>query len=296
MRQMKPLPRLKPTPLPSLNIVPEVEARGDLKRVYEDTKQILGVPWMGVVTMAFASYHNFYEVLWQGIRETCGTEQFSQACIKLQEYVELRAKEIPTTDLSDTLIQQGYSERELGQIMATIEVFAKGNMPYLLIASLTRAILEGHELPVSPTSAAPMPKPTEKLAPLLLIEEHHATPDLQQVYADIKSTLDLPFVNTDYRALARWPSYFTAAWKDLQPHIDTPRYEQILTDIHSKALDIISELPVHEGLNTQTLINAAARDTNRESVLRVVELFQYLLPGLITNVAVFKHQLANIHR
>jgi len=48
-----PLPRIKPAPIPPIRPVPEYLADGALQAVYDDTKAILQVPWMGVVTMAF---------------------------------------------------------------------------------------------------------------------------------------------------------------------------------------------------------------------------------------------------
>ncbi len=44
--------------------------------------------------------------------------------------------------------------------------------------------------------------------PYLLMEPHHLDEPTRAVYEDIKNILQLPFVNTDYRAFARWPSYF----------------------------------------------------------------------------------------
>ena len=49
-----------------------------------------------------------------------------------------------------------------------------------------------------------------------LIELHHADPTTAALYSDVRQTLGLPFVNTDYRAFARWPSYFDPAWTDLR--------------------------------------------------------------------------------
>jgi hypothetical protein len=44
---------------------------------------------------------------------------------------------------------------------------------------------------------------------------------------DLKRVLNLPFVNTDYRALARWPSYWAMAWGDLRQAAGTPVHETI---------------------------------------------------------------------
>ena len=48
------LPRLLPSPLPLVRYVPEYRAEGAPRDAYEDMKSVLQVPWMGVVTMAFA--------------------------------------------------------------------------------------------------------------------------------------------------------------------------------------------------------------------------------------------------
>ena len=43
------LPRLRPDPIPQINPVPEYLADDRLRSVYEDTKSVLQVPWMGVL-------------------------------------------------------------------------------------------------------------------------------------------------------------------------------------------------------------------------------------------------------
>ncbi len=48
------LSRFKPSPLPEVRPVPEFLADPALRAIYDDTKATLQVPWMGVVTMAFA--------------------------------------------------------------------------------------------------------------------------------------------------------------------------------------------------------------------------------------------------
>jgi hypothetical protein len=45
------------------------------------------------------------------------------------------------------------------------------------------------------------------------------------------------------------------------------------------------------GLTSAALRAAAASDAPLEEVLAVCRLFQWLLPGLVANVAFFRHQL-----
>ena len=112
------------------------------------------------------------------------------------------------------------------------------------------------------------------------------------MYEDIKATLQLPFVNTDYRAFARWPSYFALAWSDLRDKVGTRRHEEIARACHDRAAKLAAEeLPNPGGLSSKALRQAAEADAGLDEIIQVCRLFQWLIPGLITNVAYFRHQL-----
>lgn len=286
------LPRLLPDPVPAIHPLPEYLAEGERKAVYEETKAALQVPWMGVVAMAFAHYPRFYAALWEGVRPLCRSAAFLEACTRLRKRAESAADELQPPPLRARLEQQGYAAREVEQIRAVIEVFSHGNMPYLLIATLARLLLEGHSLSedrdAPPAGGHHAPHGD---GPLVLMEPHHANSATRALYDDVKDTLGLPFVNTDYRALARWPSYFAAAWGDLRDHVATPRYAKLTGEVHSTAVALASDLPNPADSTPERLLDAAEADGSAEEVLAVVRLFQWLLPGLALNVAFFRAQL-----
>jgi len=286
------LQRLKPDPIPAIHPVPEYLADARLRAVYEDTKQTLQVPWMGVVAMAFAHFPSFYDTLWGGLRDLAGSREFVQACRDLRAAAEAEADDLPATPLVARLETEGYAAREIAEIEAAIEVFSHGNMPYLLLATAARLLLEGQELsdargtePFDGRHAPPSP------ARLTLMEAHHADAPTRALYNDIKATLGLPFVNTDYRALARWPSYFAMAWSDLKPAVGSAAFAPAVARVHEKALALVRALPNPGSLTSEPLRNAAARDADPADVLAVVRLFQWLLPGLLVNVAFLRRQL-----
>ena len=125
----------------------------------------------------------------------------------------------------------------------------------------------------------------------VLMEAHHASTALSRLYDDIRTTLGLPFVNTDYRAFARWPSYFELAWRDLRPHIAGPDYERYVMSVHETAVQLAQGLPNPTGLTVAQLRNAAEENKHIGDAREIVRLFQWLLPGLALNVAFFRHQL-----
>jgi hypothetical protein len=75
------------------------------------------------------------------------------------------------------------------------------------------------------------------------MEYHHADASTRLVFDDVKTALGLPFLNTDYRALARWPSYFALAWADLRPRLQRGEYETLVAEIHEAAVSTVRSLP-----------------------------------------------------
>lgn len=284
------LARLKPEPLPSIDPVPEHAAGPELAAVYARTREGLGVPWMGVVAMAFARYPQFYETLWCALEPLAGTRALRMACEGLRSCAEAEADRLAPATVLPRLEALGYGEGEVEEIRACNEVFSSGNMPYLLMASLARLLLEGHAWK-GEGDLVPEARPASQVQRPVLIEPHHADPTVAGLYADIRQTLGLPFVNTDYRAFARWPSYFCPAWQDLRAAVTGLRYEACVERVHGEAVRLALTLPNPTDLDAKLLRDAASRDAGVQEVLNVVRLFQWLLPGLVTNVAYFRAQL-----
>lgn len=287
------LERRYPDAMPCVHPVPEYLASGPLAERYTEVKQVLQVPWMGVVTMAFAHYPTFFGELWGGVRELCASKAFVASMRDLRESAEVEVACLGPPPISERLRTLGYAEREITQIRNVIEVFSHGNQPYVTIATIARLLLEGHafggrtQVGAFQGSHAP-----PVAAPLVLMEAHHADAPTQALYDDLKATLRLPIVNTDYRALARWPSYFSLAWNDLRGSVGDEAYERLCCTFHDRVVELVTNrLPNPSGLDSERLLTAARKDADPEEILGVVRLFQWLLPGLIVNVAFFRAQL-----
>jgi hypothetical protein len=287
------LARLKPEPISTIHPMPEYLAKGQRLAWYKDMKQVFQVPWMGVVTMAFSHYPHFFETLWDGTRELCASQPYIEACLGNRAYAEDQVKGLNPTLLCSKLAELGYAQREIADIRQMIEIFSHGNQPYLIMATLARYLLEGGEM--SGVDDAPVFKGQHAPAfnvPFVLMEAHHADADTRAVYEDIKAVLGLPFVNTDYRALARWPSYWQAAWADLRPKLMAPDTDPICDELHQRCVGLVRDsLPNPGGLTSDALIKAAKQDAPLEEIIAVCRLFQWLLPGLVTNVAYLRAQL-----
>lgn len=286
------LERRRPDRLVPIHPVPEYLAPADLAARYEEMKAAFGVPWMGVVAMAFAHYRSFYDCLWEGFQEIAGSSLFASACTRLRAETEAAVAALPRPALAQRLSQIGYASRELDEIRETLEVFSAGNYPYLLLASTARHLLAGGALSGSgklrPANTNPV---TSGARRLVLMEAHHASPETRALYQRIKTRLDLPFVNTDYRALARWPSYFEIAWNALDPIIRTPAHDAMTEDLHRRAVNALTAFPNPKGLSTGALLAAGRSDGDPAEIADMVGLFQWLLPELCVNIAILRFEI-----
>lgn len=287
-----PIVRIKPDPVPEVNPFWEFKAEGELRLAYENYKRALQVPWVGVVSMAYAHYRSFFDAWWQGMEPLVGSKIYVETAFSLRMRVEKSVGALNPPSLVKPLRDMGYSVRELDEIRDMIEVLSHGNFIQLPAVFAARMLLEGHEL----TAAAPVEtfagahaRPVK--TPFILMEPHHALPDLGAIYGDVKEQLGLPFVNTDYRCLSRWPSYFDTAWKSLRLLVNTSAYEELALDMHEAVVAAVRTFPNPGGVTAAAVQAGAHRDATIGEVLEVTKLFTWLLPGLMVNVAYFRAQL-----
>jgi len=284
--------RIKPNPIPPVRPVWEFQADGDLADAYEAYKSAFQIPWVGVVSMAYAHYRNFFDTWWAGMEPLVCSQVYVDGALVLRQLVEQRITRLQPKSAVGRLTEMGYSPRELNEIRDMIEVLSHGNFVQLQAVFAARMLLEGNEFNGSGDKGPnAVPNLPDRKTPFVMIEPHHALGDQVQVYGDVKAILGLPFINTDYRCLARWPSYFDCVWADLRDVIPTAEYETMALEIHEAIVAQTATLPNPGGLTAEAVQTAAQADGKMTETLEVTKLFTWLLPGLMVNVAYFRAQL-----
>jgi hypothetical protein len=284
--------RKKPSETPSIQPVWEHIADDALRTSYERYKATYQVPWVGVFALAYARYRNFFDLWQSGLAELSESREYVETVLALRHSVENAVTELSPPPIAGRLRDMGYSNREMDDIRQTIEIFSHGNFIQLPSAFATRHLLEGGSLGKS-TTVTPYGKThaPDVSVPFIMVEPHHTLDDHKNLYGDVMKTLGLPFVNSDYRAFSRWPSYFALAWGDLRPHTSTPQHEAIAQRMHDEILNAVSDMPNPAGLTGEKLLEAAEKDGDVENLLALVRFFSWLIPGLLINVAFFRAQL-----
>nr|AAA25831.1 D-2-haloalkanoate dehalogenase [Pseudomonas putida] len=275
--------------------VPEHRADQELSEIYRDLK--------GHVRRALGWGHHaggrlLPALLCRGmatLRPSAKTHFFERASddIRIRSW-ELMGQSFVIEGQTDRLREMGYSVREIGQIRAVLDIFDYGNPKYLIFATaIKEGLLSGRTFGGAAGDArCHFPRsPICQIDPIpVMVEEHHAGGTLSQVYADIKQTLQLPFINSDYKAMARWPSYLEQAWGALKPCIDTPAYQAGRFDINARALAALDALPTAYRMSRDDALQAGLSEAQTDELIQVISLFQWMLSGLVLNVTHFKQQ------
>ena len=83
-----------------------------------------------------------------------------------------------------------------------------------------------------------------------LIPEAEASPEILEIYYEIKQALGIPYINPMFQALAAFPEYFKRFWKSLRPALDTKEFFSAAQRISAE-----SYTRVHNYLNVPDLIH-----------------------------------------
>ena len=80
-------------------------------------------------------------------------------------------------------------------------------------------------------------------------------------------------------------------WKSFLPALLSKKYEEKVLEIHNFIIKESLLLPNPNKIKSIQILNAAKKDKKLNEIKKVVNLFQWLLPGLITNVAFMREQI-----
>ncbi len=278
--------------LPRLQLVPEDTAPPDVAAIYEETKNLLGIPWTAAIFQGYAMYPPLLRLAWAELKPNVVTLEFRADARQLQAEAAAAMQ---------TVYRPGYDRSQVERwggdphaIRTVCETFNYGNPKLLICARAISRSLEERRRPgpSDDTDLRPdKPPPGEEHVRhrrIDLVDPGHPPPLVAPIFLDIQQTLGLPLVNSDYRALARWPEYFHHAWEDLKGSILSLAYQQArdaLAEAGDAAADRLED-PVT--ISPDILRREGVPQAEVDNLVRVARLFADLLPGLMLNVEGFR--------
>lgn len=263
--------------------VPEFAAEGDTARVYHEIRQSLRVTGVDLIFRTWAGFEKFFPVMWDEVRPNVETTVFEEAANQIRDEA-LRSAE--SFSPAPTGAYAALGESRTWQIRAALDLYHYINPKLLVLTSAVAQALQGERIGSGAAGAGRLARgEPAKMYPMEMEAENPDEKAIRRLFKDIRKTLSLPSITSDYRTLALWPDYLELVWNRLKPLARSPEFQQAADQLrdHSRALARTLPYPISLTLGR---IKELGEDPDR--VLETTRTFEQLLPGLILNIAVLQ--------
>ena len=266
-------------------IVREGDAQGRTRQIYQEIKQALGVPHINLVYQLYGAHPSFLELHWQALRPAVDSAEFFEFAerIRADGYTRVHSY-FAVPDLCKGLGELSSGARE--EITEVAEVFHYTDALLLLILTTQ---LQAFDAPVgTPRSHQTAPShPTFTEKPIV-VNESSAGIEQRRIFEDIRRVLSVSILNTEFRALARFPAFFTAYWQALKPAVQSPLYEGMVLAVRETAWALARELPVIIEVSPEQMAEAGMDEKEISDVMRLTQSLTRSMAGMVLNIAMAK--------
>ncbi|WP_162006541.1 halocarboxylic acid dehydrogenase DehI family protein [Roseimaritima sediminicola] len=269
----------------SKRTIDEYEASGEIERVYAEIQPTLRVSGVNLNFRTWAAQDHLLPLLWDPLKANCGTDTFEQSADELRATAAASAIRLSRLEAHPAA---GLGESQAFQLHEALKLYHFVNPKLLLFTSTVKLALDGElHAPdsfadVSKTPRRVTPGAPPDMYPMAMVDEQPDDTTVQEVFDDIKQTLDLKSVNSDYRTMALWPAYLKAMWRSLKPVTQQQDYTDAADRLRDRSRQLAGQLPLPISLPTRTL-EAGGADVDK--AIETTAAFECLLPGLILNIA-----------
>ena len=265
--------------------VAEHEAQGDIERVYHEIKHTLRVTGINLNFRTWAGYGTLLPAMWDAMRGNAETYVFEHAADRVRAEAVHAAMALGRLDVTSDI---RLGESQAYHIRGALDLYHYINPKLLVFTSTVRLALENE--PTGSPGRAEVPVdliqrgPPATMHALDMVSDKPDDTRLRALFEDIKETLALSAINSDYRTLGLWPDYLEAAWTKLKPIVQRQAYTQAADALRQTARTLARALPYPEPLSRHQ-VEALGEDA--DEIAQITEQFEHLLPALILNIALF---------
>ena len=278
-------------------LVRESEATDERAReAFRDIKSTMRIPVIALLFQAWAAYPRFLDVTWRRLRPSVLSEAFGTLAERLEAHVRDGVDSWPVADHAAALRARSLSESEIARMREIVELFSKVNPKLAIVAAAVDASLRGRPVGGVGTKGPHRERERQPLQEFRgvrfsLVEERDAPPRVRAIYDDMMATLGLPFIETEYRAMASYPDWLEVWWRDCKPLAQEERYRSLGAELGREAAQCATQLPHRLQLNDSLLESNEVDEARRAELRRGTAIFGQTLPGLLINVEIARRGL-----
>jgi len=263
--------------------ISETEAEGEVERAFHEIRQTLRVSGINLNFRTWAGYQKFFPVMWDAMRPNAETRAFETAADRVRAEAVRIAERLGKLDAATSL---RLGESQSYQIRRALDLYHYINPKLLVLTSAVSLALDGERTGGATGSVELIERgaPTQ-MYPMEMVAEEPEDTRLRELFEDIKQTLSLSTINSDYRTLALWPDYLAAGWRALKPITKSEEYKQASEQLRKMAGEVAQTLPYGVPLSRER-VEELGEDA--DEIIETTRKFEHILPSLIINIALFE--------
>jgi hypothetical protein len=259
--------------------IPEAQAEGKIKEIYEDIKTTLRIPAVGSIFRVLALQPDYLQMAWRVLKPNVQTIYFEERSDELRKLAvdaayALKNRPLPSDPdaVRPVVSVPHYALAKLFLATSSLRVASTGQQPKLL------------KLPEAEKRQI-MPGVPSEAATSVAERQTEDQGDANQVFDDMMATLHLPSLGHAMLALGRWPDFIASgweAWKSSMQGLEYRRYRQLL---YRTSEDAINSLPFRMDVYPHALRHAGLSETDIDTVRRALDSYHRAIPDLMGAVS-----------
>lgn len=259
------------------------QAPPEVRTLLIDIQDTMGIPWPPDNWRSYAIYPDAARLFWERLKPAVETEQFLTDALRIAELAYRQAQD---------WYEPGYEPRlqpdVLRRIQWELDAFEYGNAQLLIQQGALNHAVHGEAVGGVGGSRPRRHVSAYRGPEIQMIGEAEASDEIRGLYGDIRQTLSLPLVTSDYQALAKWPAFLEPAWRDARDWREREEYRQLQQNLAIMGDEAGQRLTEAVRIGEDELLAAVGDPVGVNNLQRMVRLFTDLLPGLIVNDALFR--------
>jgi hypothetical protein len=268
-----------------MTLASEKQTDDRIDGIHEDIKATLRVSIVPLPFLLWSKQPQLLELLWSRLRANLETRYVECAADRIRKQA---ARMVSLHRVAHRIDAQDISLFTIEKCRAVIDVHHYINPKLLLIVTALVEALQRHPFrPVNdPRWSTIIPKGIAAEMPAIpLLDDSWLGHDKKILLKEIRKTLQLPEISTEYVGLAYCEGYLEKAWLQLKPFARTPDCWTFIENLQLLARTLVHGLPFPLEMSWDDFAKIGMAGLE---VLNWIIPFQNALPGLIVNMAALK--------
>lgn len=265
-----------------MKLIKPANADESLHRIYETIRDDLKINYVPDLFQALAAYPEYLSRVQEALEPVVTSLEFDEAAEKVTQAAEESVADLPLPPAEQ--LEHLLTVKIDPQIAGDLHAFAKGEPKALLIATIIHASIRGERGEGKHTFEPATPSPHGPA--LRLVEEELPSKAVEDIYQEIEGSTNLSFIPSEYRAMAKWPPFLTAAWDHIHEVIGSAPYDLAREKVVESAYFPAKSWFSPETLGLGALLDSEISDEDQRSVVSVIRDFKRMLADLVVQVQI----------